>query len=97
MLLNGGELDGKRYIGEAALKELSTRQTPESVPQSYGLGFSTGGDAFGHGGAHATSMEVRPKEGLVLVWMVQHAGFPLDGNEVQGAWKQAVLALYPSK
>ncbi|MFT5471110.1 MAG: CubicO group peptidase (beta-lactamase class C family) [Verrucomicrobiales bacterium] len=97
MLLNGGELDSKRYISGEALKELSSRQTPDSVPQSYGLGFSVGGDTFGHGGAHATNMEIRPKQGLVLVWMVQHAGFPLDGNEAQGAWKKEALALQEAR
>ena len=33
MLLNGGELHGHRYLSEAAFRELTTRQTPESVPE----------------------------------------------------------------
>ena len=94
MLLNGGELGGKRYVSEAALSELTKRQTPDSVPESYGLGFSVGGDSFGHGGAQATNMEVRPKQGLVIVWMVQHAGFPLDGDKAQGAFKQWALGKF---
>jgi hypothetical protein len=28
MLLNGGELNGKRYLTEAAVKEMSRKQTP---------------------------------------------------------------------
>ena len=87
MLLNGGELNGKRYLSEAAFTELTKRQTPESVNNSYGLGFSVGQDWFGHGGAHATNMEVFPKKGLVTVWMVQHGGFPGDGGKAQGVFK----------
>ena len=87
MLLNRGELDGKRYLSEAAIAELSKRQTPATMKESYGLGFSVGADSFGHGGAHATNMEVRPGKGLVIVWMVQHGGFPGDGAKAQGAFK----------
>ena len=91
MLLNGGEFNGKRYISEAAMHELSKRQTPETVKESYGLGFSVGGDFFGHGGAHATNMEIRPSEGIVLVWMVQHAGFPGEGGSAQGVFRNQAL------
>jgi CubicO group peptidase (beta-lactamase class C family) len=87
MLLRGGELDGKRYLSEPAFKELTSRQTPESLKDSYGLGFSVGGDWFGHGGAHATNMEIRRKDGLVLIWMVQHGGFPGEGGKAQGVFK----------
>ncbi|MFT7640807.1 MAG: CubicO group peptidase (beta-lactamase class C family), partial [Pirellulaceae bacterium] len=71
MLLRGGELNGHRYLSESAFQELTKRQTPESVKNSYGLGLSVGADSFGHGGAHATNMEIRPKQGIVTIWMVQ--------------------------
>ena len=87
MLLNGGEFKGKRYLSENAFKALTTRQTPEGVKQSYGLGLAVGPDWFGHGGAHATNMEIRPADGLVTIWMVQHGGFPEKGKEAQGAFK----------
>lgn len=50
MVLNGGTLDGKRVLSEAAVKEMTTRQTPMSVKESYGRGWSVGGGTFGHGG-----------------------------------------------
>lgn len=87
MLLNGGELNGKRYLSEAAFRELTTRQTPESIKNSYGLGLAVGPDWFGHGGAHATNMEIRPSKGIVMIWMVQHGGFPGDGKNAQGVFK----------
>jgi CubicO group peptidase (beta-lactamase class C family) len=57
------------------------------VDGSYGFGLSVGPDWFGHGGAHATNIEIRPAEGLVLIWMVQHGGFPGDGGNAQGVFK----------
>ena len=91
MLLNGGQLDGKRYLSEAAFKELTGRQTPATLKDSYGLGFSVGSDFFGHGGAHATNMEIRPTKGVAIVWMVQHGGFPGDGGKAQGVFKNWAL------
>lgn len=91
MLLNNGELDGKRYLSEVAVKELSKRQTPILVKESYGLGFSVSPDSYGHGGAHATNMEIRSGKGLVLVWMVQHGGFPGEGGKAQAAFRTWAL------
>jgi CubicO group peptidase (beta-lactamase class C family) len=91
MLLNGGELNGRRYLSEAAFKELMKRQTPESVNDSYGFGLAVGSDWFGHGGAFATNMEIRPANGLVLIWMVQHAGYPGEGAKAQGVFKNWAL------
>jgi CubicO group peptidase (beta-lactamase class C family) len=88
MLLNGGQLGGRKYLSESAMQEISKRQTPTSVKESYGLGFSVGGDSFGHGGAHATNMEVFPKKGIAVVWMVQAGGFPGEGGKAQGVFKQ---------
>ena len=91
MLLNGGELNGRRYLSEAAFKELTKRQTPETVKDSYGFGLAVGGDWFGHGGAEATNMEVRTAKGLVIIWMVQHAGFPGKGGDAQGVFRTWAL------
>ena len=91
MLLNNGELDGKRYLSENAMRELSKRQTPPAMKESYGLGFSVSPDSYGHGGAQATNMEIRSGKGLVLVWMVQHGGFPGEGSKAQGAFKSWAL------
>jgi CubicO group peptidase (beta-lactamase class C family) len=87
MLLNGGELNGKRYLSEAAFGELTKKQTPEGVPNGYSLGFAVGTDWFGHGGAHATNMEIHLGKDLVTIWMVQHGGFPGDGQQAHGAFR----------
>ena len=89
MLLDGGTLDGHRVLSEKAVRELTRKQTGDAVDTPYGLGFSTGGGTFDHGGAYATNMTVDPKRGLVYVFMVQHAGFPGNGKNSQGAFRKA--------
>jgi CubicO group peptidase (beta-lactamase class C family) len=92
MILNGGVLDGKRYISEAAIHEMTKKQTPDALPDGYGLGWGTGGGVFGHGGAYATNMSIDTNHGLITVFLVQHAGFPLDGDQSYGAFQKAAEA-----
>ena len=90
MVLNGGVLNGKRYLSEDAVKQMTSKQTGDALKDAYGLGWSTGGGSFGHGGAYSTNMSIDPKRGLILVWMVQHAnGFPGEGGKSQGAFRKA--------
>jgi CubicO group peptidase (beta-lactamase class C family) len=91
MLANDGELDGRRYLSAAAVKQLTSKQTPDGVENEYGFGFSTGGDRFGHGGAYSTNSYFDRKQGLIIIWLVQHAGFPGDGGKAQDAFRQAAL------
>lgn len=94
MILNGGVLDGKRYLSEAAVRQMTSRQTPSALPTNYGLGWSTGSGEFGHGGAYATSMTIDHQHGLVFIWMVQHADFPGDGAKSRDAFMQAARAAF---
>lgn len=89
MLLNGGELDGKRYLSEAAIKTMTGKQTGDAVPEGYGFGWSTGGGVFGHGGAYATNMSIDTNSGLIFIYMVQAAGFPGNGDQSNGAFQNA--------
>jgi len=93
MILNGGEFNGKRCLSEDAVKQMTSRQTAEGLSTNYGLGWSTGA-SFGHGGALSTNMTIDPKRELIMVWMVQHAGFPGDGNKSQGAFQKAAETLF---
>jgi CubicO group peptidase (beta-lactamase class C family) len=94
MILNGGELDGHRYVSEAAVKQMTTKQTAEALKDGYGLGWSTGGGNFGHGGAFATNMNIDSNRGLITVWLVQHNGFPGDGGKAQGEFRRAAERLF---
>lgn len=89
MILNDGTFEGKRYLSETSIHEMTRRQTAETLKENYGLGWATGGDSFGHGGALSTNMSIDTKRGLITIFMVQHAGFPNDGNKSHGAFKKA--------
>jgi CubicO group peptidase (beta-lactamase class C family) len=97
MLLNGGELDGRSYLTEESVKELTKRQTPPDFKESYGLGFGVGGTTFGHGGAYSTNTSADTQQGLILIWLVQHAGFPGNGDKSQEAFRKAATAAFRPK
>ena len=91
MIAGGGELAGRRVLSAAAVKQMTSRQTPADLPDNYGFGFSTGGDRIGHGGAYSTNSYLDTKNGLIFIWLVQHAGFPGKGGESQEAFRRAAL------
>lgn len=97
MILNGGTLEGKRYLSEAAVRQMTSRQTSLEVKTSYGLGWSVGDDRVGHGGAYATDLTIDRQHGLVLVWMVQHAGFIGDGQKAQDVFKKTARELFGAR
>lgn len=97
MLLRGGELDGKRYLSEAAVKELTKRQTPAEFKESYGLGFGVSPTTFGHGGAYSTNSFADTQRGQIFIWLVQHAGFPGEGGKSQDAFLKAAKDAFPAK
>lgn len=97
MLLNGGMAGGKKVISEESIAEMSKKQTPDPLKETYGLGWATGPGWFGHGGAYATNMTVDTKRGLVYVFMVQHAGFPGNGGQSQAAFRKAAEGKYGPK
>jgi CubicO group peptidase (beta-lactamase class C family) len=92
MILKGGVYDGKRYVSEQSVREMTSTQTgklldKENGEHGYGLGWSTSKPSrsssgpvipgqCGHGGAYATDMMIDPERQLITVYMVQHAGFP---------------------
>ena len=59
-------LDGKRYLSEAAVKQMTSKQTPDALTTSYGFGWRVGKGEFGHGGAYATNMTIDTQRRLVL-------------------------------
>ncbi len=97
MLLNDGELDGRRYLSSAAVKELTSKQTPAALKDNYGLGFSVGDGTFGHGGAYSTNSSGDRNRNLILIWLVQHAGFPGEGDKAQGVFRDAATKAYETK
>ena len=91
MIANGGHLDGKRLVSRAAVQEMTTRQTPVGL-EGYGLGWALGESSFGHAGACSTNTSIDRKSGLISIWLVQHDGFPGQGDRCHDEWKQAALS-----
>lgn len=94
LLLNKGMHQGKALLSEAAVKEMTSRQTAPSLKESYGFGLQASPGSFGHGGAYATNMTVDVERGLITVFMVQHAGFPGKGKDSGAAFKAAATQAF---
>jgi CubicO group peptidase (beta-lactamase class C family) len=74
MILNGGVLDGKRYLSQASLQLMTTEQNHGLGKTSYGFGWSISANGFGHGGAYRNVMEIDPSKNRILIFMVQQNG-----------------------
>lgn len=90
MILNGGELDGKRIVSAEAIRQMTIPQTDgvkEGVEpgMAWGLGWAIVRDpqaanrvlspgSFGHGGAFGTLGWVEPKRQMVYVFLIQRLG-----------------------
>ena len=89
MILNGGTFEGNAYpVGSR--RQADDEQADRRCRQGQlRPGLVHRRRHFGHGGAFATNMTIDPKRGLIHGLMVQHAGFPGDGGQSQGAFQKA--------
>lgn len=92
MILRGGELDGRRYLKEESVKQMSTVQSGDlktgfTPGNGWGLGWcvirepqgvsaALSPGSFGHGGAYGTQAWLDPVKGRAYVMLVQRANFP---------------------
>jgi CubicO group peptidase (beta-lactamase class C family) len=92
MILRGGELDGKRYLSEKAVQQMTTVQSGDLVTgftpgNGWGLGWcvirepqgvsaALSPGTHGHGGAYGTQAWIDPVKKRVHLLMVQRANFP---------------------
>jgi CubicO group peptidase (beta-lactamase class C family) len=74
MILNGGVLDGKRYLSERALRQMTSTQNGGLGGTDYGFGWAVSNGTFGHGGAYKNAIDIDPATGRILVFMVQQNG-----------------------
>jgi CubicO group peptidase (beta-lactamase class C family) len=77
MLASGGELDGRRYLSQAAIDKMTSKRTPDDVKDQYGFGFQVSSGQYGHGGAYSTNTYFDRNRKVILIWLVQHNGFPV--------------------
>ena len=92
MVLNGGELDGRRYLKPESVKLMNTVQTGGlktgfTEGNGWGLGCCVVREpqgvtsvlspgTFGHGGAYGTQAWIDPVKKRIYILMVQRANFP---------------------
>jgi CubicO group peptidase (beta-lactamase class C family) len=97
MVLNGGTFAGRRCLSEVAVKEMTRKQTGESIEHGYGFGFHTNGTHFGHFGKYGTNLAIDSVHGLLTVFMVQNAGWRNeDGGKIHPAFHKAALDAFGS-
>ncbi len=96
MVLNGGELDGKRYLKPETLKLMTQNHTGDlkagfADGMGMGLGFQvvttptgvTGtlsAGTFGHGGAHGTQGWIDPVKKTIHILLIQRTGLKPTGD-----------------
>ena len=91
MVLNGGELDGKRIVSAKGATEMTKPHNVAGKTIQYGLGwFNNAAEkksaphmsdkSFGHGGAFGTHGWVDPEKKMITVFMVQNVLVPKGGE-----------------
>jgi CubicO group peptidase (beta-lactamase class C family) len=92
MMLNRGTLDGRRYLSEASVEQMTQNHTGElragfTDGIVMGLGWQVVGrptgvtamlspGSYGHGGAFGTQGWLDPRRGMMMILLVQRSGFP---------------------
>ena len=74
MILNGGVLNGVRYISPASLHAMTRVQNGGMTGTDYGFGWGISKTGFGHGGANKNDMEINTQTGRIFIFMVQQDG-----------------------
>jgi len=77
MLLNGGELDGRRILEESTVQMIMTDQLPRGVDYNRAYGYGLGGQveqesgSYSWGGAASTNFVVNPMRELIILAFTQ--------------------------
>jgi CubicO group peptidase (beta-lactamase class C family) len=95
MILNDGEWNGRRYLSPEAVRQMTRKQTADSVDAGYGFGWEVQGEVFGHGGAYKTRMQIDRASGLVTVFLIHLASDwrTERGREIMPAFNAAAEKL----
>ncbi len=84
MLLNGGELDGKRILNESTVKLIMSNQLPEGVVYKETGGYGLGGSyniengQYGWSGAASTFFIADPKNNMAVLAFTQFMPFDIS-------------------
>ena len=84
------DLHADRRLARPRPERRGLRAGLEHFAKLHGPGDPVPVGPCGHGGAYSTNMWIDPPRGLVMVYMVQHAGYPgKDGPRIQPAFQKA--------
>ncbi|MDR1155640.1 MAG: beta-lactamase family protein [Bacteroidales bacterium] len=78
MLANSGVYKGIRILQESSVREMTRRQTAESMGKSYGFCLDVTDRQYGHGGSYGTDTRVDKNTGLICMYFIQQDR--LDGS-----------------
>jgi CubicO group peptidase (beta-lactamase class C family) len=98
MLLNKGQLDGKRLLRSETVEMMTSDQLPDSVKRGEGEGFGLGFSVrlrdgkfpqgeYGWGGAASTHFWISPKDELIVIALSQYMPF---SSQLQNAVKSII-------
>jgi len=93
MLAAGGVYEGRRILSEQAVRQMTSKQTGD-LGDEYGFGFATGSGKIGHGGAYSTNSCYDRNRQLIMIFLVQHAGWPGDGAKILPAFQAAAAEAF---
>ena len=95
MLLNGGELDGVRYLKAGSVREMTIRQNAPDPKYDYGFGWNVSAGAYMHSGAYGTNVLVDPSLDLIVAYMVQqsHGNYPNTSENLSDLVNEAARRL----
>ena len=106
MILAGGQLNGRRYLSESAVRQMTSTQTGTLIAK---MAAATAWPGRRHARtaapplpglwprrAYANDLLIDPQSGLVMVFMVQQAGgfVGVEGNPVLPAFRKAAVAAF---
>lgn len=108
MMLAGGASGGRRFVSQAAFEQMTRTQTGELKTgfvdgMSFGFGWAVvrqpqgvtamlSPGTFGHGGAYGTQGWIDPKQGLIVVMMIQRAKLNNgDNSDMRRAFQEAAV------
>jgi len=94
MILNQGELDGRRYLTAESVRKMTSKQTGDAIEDGYGFGWMTKDGAFGHSGSLNTQSSIDTATGLLTVLLVQQKRFIANGTNLKGDFKRAAKARF---
>ncbi len=98
MIANLGALDGRRYLSEASVREMTSKHTGPDVPEEYGYLWHCGEGFWGHAGAYRNNFQIDAKTGVSFISMFQSVGAGSPHiTTAMNAWRAEAIQRFAGK